>query len=88
MSVWTLLWVAWGLAFAVIEGLALFNSRAGDTLSEHAWAWLGIKRRALWRRKPGSKATRVRPTWTLTALRVLFGLAMLWLGLHLTTGWV
>lgn len=44
MSVWTWLWVAWGLMFAVIEGVALFNSTRGDTLSEHAWAWLGVGR--------------------------------------------
>lgn len=42
MSGWTWAWIAWGLAFVVIEGIALFNSTRGDTLSEHAWAWLGV----------------------------------------------
>lgn len=32
-------WVAWLAAFGVIEGIALFNKRKGDTLSEHVWKW-------------------------------------------------
>jgi hypothetical protein len=39
MSVWTVLWAAWGLAFAVIEGAALRNDTRGDTLSEHLRRW-------------------------------------------------
>ena len=41
MSPWTWAWIGWGVYFAVVEGMALFNSRPGDTLSEHVWAWLG-----------------------------------------------
>ena len=44
MSGFTAAWIGWGLAFAVIEGIALFNSRRGDTLSEHVWTWLGVGR--------------------------------------------
>lgn len=42
MSLFTWLWIGWGLAFVAVEGIALFNSKRGDTLSEHAWAWLGV----------------------------------------------
>ena len=34
MSVWTWAWIGWGVYFAVVEGMALFNSKPGDTLSE------------------------------------------------------
>lgn len=43
MSIYTVLWILWGLAFCGIEGVALFNKGRGDTLSEHLWAWLGIR---------------------------------------------
>ena len=39
MSVWTILWLLWGAAFAVIEGVALGNDTRGDTLSEHLRLW-------------------------------------------------
>lgn len=39
---YTMAWVLWLALFAVIEGMALVNSRKGDTLSEHVWAWFGI----------------------------------------------
>lgn len=39
MSIWTLLWLAWGAMFAVIEGAALVNDKRGDTLSEHFRLW-------------------------------------------------
>lgn len=47
-----MLWIAWGLMFAAIEGAALLNKENGDTLSEHfrklfktegkkgRWAWI------------------------------------------------
>lgn len=80
MSAWTWAWLAWGLAFCVIEGMALFNSRSGDTLSEHAWAWLGYA-------VTGQQDLR-RPTgWTrLRRFVLLAGLA--WLVVHLLTGGV
>jgi dolichol kinase len=39
MSVWTILWLLWGLAFAVIEGKAVLNDKRDDTLSEHFREW-------------------------------------------------
>lgn len=35
----TTLWILWGLAFAVIEGVAIRNDAKGDTLSEHFRRW-------------------------------------------------
>lgn len=75
MSVWTWLWIGWGLIFAVIEGMALFNSKPGDTLSEHGWAWLGY----------GSREGRQPSGWT--RLRRFLILAFLaWLVAHFITG--
>lgn len=45
MSVWTLLWLAWIAAFGVIEGVAIFNDRREDTLSEHFRAWFKTDRK-------------------------------------------
>lgn len=45
MDVFTLLWVAWGLAFAVIEGVAIVNDRRDDTLSEHLREWFRTDRK-------------------------------------------
>lgn len=74
MSAWTWAWLAWGLIFAVIEGMALANSREGDTLSEHVWAFLGY-----------SEGIRTPTGWT--RLRRFLVLAFLaWLSVHLLTG--
>lgn len=132
-----MLWIGWGLAFVVIEGIALFNSSRGDTLSEHAWAWLGVG--SYQRRKhtvdtciycstriarpapelygekdplvlgPGDRPSDfvhidgydrdryavhvaqpgfVTPRWTLRVARTLLVSFLVWLTLHLTTGWV
>lgn len=81
MSVFTWLWIGWGLAFAVIEGVALANSRAGDTLSEHVWAWLGVRRGRAWPERT--------PRWTLRVARSVVLSGLLWLALHFATGgWV
>jgi hypothetical protein len=37
------LWALWIVYFLVVEGIALFNHKTGDTLSEHVWAWLGYR---------------------------------------------
>ncbi|XVU25827.1 hypothetical protein ACQPZJ_01845 [Actinoplanes sp. CA-054009] len=74
MSVWLWLWIGWALYFLVVEGIALFNSRAGDTLSEHVWAFLGF-----------SEGIRRPSGWT--RLRRFLLLAFLaWLIVHLLTG--
>lgn len=36
---WTFLWIAWGLAFVVIEGAALRNDNPDGTLSVHLRRW-------------------------------------------------
>ena len=36
-------WALWLAAFLVVEGVAVFNRKAGDTLSEHVWLWFGVK---------------------------------------------
>ncbi len=58
--------------------MALANSRPGDTLSEHAWAWLGYG---------GEGSLRHPSGWTrLRRFMLLAGLA--WLVVHLLTGGV
>jgi hypothetical protein len=42
MSWFTIGWIGWGLYFAVLEGIALFNKGEGDTLSEHVWRWFDV----------------------------------------------
>jgi hypothetical protein len=78
VTVWTWAWIGWGLYFAVVEGMALVNSTAGDTLSEHVWAWLGYHD-GVDLRKP-SGWTRLRRFLTLAGLA--------WLVVHLLTGGV
>lgn len=71
----TWLWLVWGLYFLVVEGIALFNSRKGDTLSEHVWAWLGYDERRV---GPPTGSERLRRFLTLAFLA--------WLVVHLLTG--
>lgn len=74
MSWWTLLWLGWGVYFLIVEGMALFNSTKGDTLSEHVWAFLGF-----------SDGMRYPTGWT--RLRRFIVLAfMAWLSFHFLTG--
>lgn len=70
MSGWTLLWLGWLVAFALIEGFALANCKAGDTLSEQVWAWASIKDKGAF--------------WRLRRLALVTLLA--WLSLHFLTG--
>jgi hypothetical protein len=88
----TFAWVLWGVAFAVIEGIALFNSKRGDTLSEHVWAFIGVRdrqwrlRRDYWVPEPKQPTT---PVWTLRLARIALISGMVWLVLHFVTGgWV
>ena len=43
---WTTTWTIWlasvAVSFAVLEGIALYSKREGDTLSEVLRKWLGI----------------------------------------------
>jgi len=70
MSGWTWLWLAWLLAFAVIEGAALANCTEGDTLSETVWHWASIRGKGTW--------WRVR--------RLLLVSLLAWLCLHFLSG--
>lgn len=82
MSLYTIAWLAWIAYFLVVEGMALFNSKPGDTLSEHVWAWFGTERP-----KPG-RDPRERSGWTQLRRFVLVAF-MCWLTAHfITGGWV
>lgn len=81
--------IPFGLAFlaiAIIEGIALFNSKRGDTLSEHLWAWLGTRRSIIY--SPGiiNSKVVVTPKWTLRVARILFFGFLIWLAFHIATG--
>lgn len=43
MNLWDWLWIGWAAAFAIIEGIALFNDVPRDTLSAHIRRWLSVK---------------------------------------------
>lgn len=75
MTVWTILWFGWGAYFVVVEGVALSNSKGGDTLSEHVWAFLGYRERRV---GPPTGSQRLRRFATLAGL--------CWLVVHLLTG--
>lgn len=81
-SPWTWAWIGWLLYFVVVEGMALFNSKPGDTLSEHVWAWLGF---AL----TGEGGLDYRHPSGWTRLRRFLTLALLaWVSVHFLTGGV
>lgn len=73
LTVWyTVAWIFWLAFFLLVEGVALFNKRPGDTFSEHIWrVWHVFDR---------------RPTALVIVARVPLGLFLLWLLLHLTFG--
>ncbi|MFI7069569.1 hypothetical protein [Micromonospora sediminicola] len=68
-------WLLWFLFFAIVEFTALFNSRAGDTLSEHVWQWFTVGGG-----RPVTGWTRLR--------RVLLLGFMAWLTVHFVGGGV
>jgi hypothetical protein len=74
MSWYTWAWLLWLAWFLAVEGVALANKRDGDTLSEHVWKWFHV-------RDP-------RPTWLVVVGRIVLGLFLLWLCLHLVFGWL
>lgn len=67
---YTFAWVGWLVTFPVIEGLAIYDKRTGDTLSEHMWDWASIKRKKRWWR----------------ARRMALILFAIWLAIHMATG--
>lgn len=87
MSLWTILWISWGVYFAVLEGAALYHSGHAtgkgvldqrDTLSEHIWYWFGIQ-------TVDREVTPAAKWWGRTRRAVLV-LSLAWLTIHLTTG--
>lgn len=87
MSVYTWAWIGWAVYFAVCEGLALSNSRAGDTLSEHVWAFIGVRTGRLKTNDPLNPApVPRRPSGWTKLRRVAVITFMVWLTLHFTTG--
>lgn len=74
---WDLTWYVWFAYFAVVEGKALANSRANDTLSEHVWQWFGID-------LPGT-APREVTGWVRLRRFVLLAF-MAWLAAHFLSG--
>lgn len=80
---WSLIaWMLWAVAFTFIEGVALFNSTPGDTLSEHVWAFIGIRSR------DKTYSRFVTPKWTLRLARFAVVSGLVWLVIHLTTDWM
>lgn len=78
MDLFTAAWIVWLGIFGVVEGIALFNRRPGDTLSEHVWEWFGTAR--------GSDAPH---TAIARGKRFVLLAFMAWLGVHfLTGGWI
>ncbi len=63
-------WIAWLLAFLLLEILALRSKAPGDTLSENVWDWASVKGRG--------RMFRLRRFLLLTLL--------VWLTVHLMTG--
>jgi len=80
VSPWTIAWIGWGVYFAVVEGMALFNSTPGDTLSEHVWAWLGYTITG-----QGPLDPRQPSGWT-RARRFMLLAFLAWLVVHFLTG--
>ncbi len=66
----TAAWLAWLLAFVVVEAVAVVSKAKGDTLSEHVYVWFGVK--------------AAPPSWLRWPLRV----GLVWLAVHLGTGWI
>jgi hypothetical protein len=77
VSAWTWAWIGWGVYFAVVEGVALFDSKPGNTLSEHFWLWMGYDATGAGARRP-SGWTRLR--------RFLLLAFLAWLVAHFLTG--
>jgi hypothetical protein len=75
--IWTILWILWGVYFAVVEGLALWREykRKADqaTLSETIWRWFAVK-------NPSG------PRWWVHTRRIILALFMVELTVHFVSG--
>jgi hypothetical protein len=74
VTIWSWLWIGWGVAFLVIEAAALINKDRGDTLSEHVWSWFQLRGR-----KDGKRPWQV-------LLRLGFVCFWVWLTFHFLSG--
>ena len=72
MTFYSYLWIAWILAFCVIEFFALTNGVPGDTLSEQIWKLIGT----------GSERSGMN--WFF---RVGLAAGLAWVIPHFFTGW-
>lgn len=93
MNLFTLGWVCLAVGAVILESVALFNSRGGDTLSEHVWAWLGIRDRWWWAHRGewdySPDPTPSTPKWTARIGRLVVVLGGVWLIIHFGTGgWI
>jgi hypothetical protein len=75
VSGYTVAWLSWLGAFGVIEGMALFNKRDGDTLSEHVWRWFAT-----------GQGAPSEPSWSVRLRRFTLLAFMSWLSVHFLTG--
>jgi hypothetical protein len=79
--IWTILWILWGVFFAVVEGFALYfeSKRKANaaTLSEHVWKWAGV-------------IGATGPRWWTHTRRIILALFMVELTIHFASGrwWV
>lgn len=73
VSGFTVAWLAWGLFFIVVEGIALFRKERNDTFSEHWWSLFRL----------GKRVPLVLKLWLLS-IQLTFGI---WLVGHLAFGW-
>ncbi len=74
MDIFTWVWIAWGVYFAIVETLSIMNKRKGDTLSENIWKWFAVT-------DPKAKLRTLRRAGLLVG--------MLWLLIHfITGGWI
>lgn len=87
MNAYTWGWVGFGLYFAMLEGIALYQSGKAvgrgeedprDTLSEHLWVWFGINRKGTGVDRNVGAGARVR--------RIVLMGALAWLVVHLLGG--
>jgi len=75
MSGYTWAWLTWLGAFVAIEGRALLNKSAGDTLSEHVWQWFAT-----------AQGSTGKPSGWVRARRLGLLAFMAWLSVHFMTG--
>ncbi|NYH79814.1 hypothetical protein FHR84_003152 [Actinopolyspora biskrensis] len=74
---WAWLWAGWIGYFLVVEGIALVNTRHGDTLSEQMWRYVTQPDRRRGARKPA--------WWVWPGRAGVVGLGA-WLMWHFLTG--